>query len=181
MPASRPPLTDKESFSSLYTRTYLIIFRFIYGIHGGPTEEVEDITCETYMRAWKGRTQFSGEEQDALRWLFTIARHLVIDIHRKKKTHPEERIDGLDESDFGSDFLLKKQTPEEITVSNEEYAHLWSLLHNLTMERREMLVLRYILGWQVKQIAEHLQMEENTVSVYIHRSLDQIRHDWVKI
>src|SRR5512139_3310947 len=102
MQASRPHLSDKESFSSLYTRTYLIIFRFIYGIHGGPTEDVEDITCETYMRAWKGRTKFSGDDQDALRWLFTIARNLVIDIHRKKKNKLEETFDRLDESEFES-------------------------------------------------------------------------------
>jgi DNA-binding NarL/FixJ family response regulator len=35
-----------------------------------------------------------------------------------------------------------------------------------------------MLGWQVKQIAEILDMEENTVSVYIHRSLEQIRRNW---
>jgi RNA polymerase sigma-70 factor (ECF subfamily) len=181
MPASRPPLLDKESFSSLYSRTHLIIFRFIYGIHGGPIEEVEDITCETFLRAWKGRIRFSGDDQDALRWLFTIARHLVIDIHRKKKTHLDETIDRLDEIDFDSDLLPTKHTPEEITVNNEQYAKLWSLLQNLNIEKREMLVLRYLVGWQVKQIAEYLDMEENTVSVYIHRSLDQIRLDWVDL
>jgi RNA polymerase sigma-70 factor (ECF subfamily) len=178
MPASRPPQLDKESFSSLYSRTHLIIYRFIYGIHGGPIEEVEDITCETFLRAWKGRIRFSGDDQDALRWLFTIARHLVIDIHRKKKSHLEETIDRLDEIDFESGFISTKRTPEEITVNNEQYTILWSLLHKLTFEKREMLVLRYMVGWQVKQIAEYLEMEENTVSVYIHRSLDQIRLDW---
>lgn len=181
MPASQPPLLDKESFSSLYSHTYLIIYRFIYGIHGGPNEEVEDITCETFLHAWKGRSRFTGDDQDALRWLFTIARHLVIDAHRKKKTHLDETIDSFDDLDFESGLLSTKLTPEEITVNNEQYAKLWSLLQNLTIEKREMLVLRYMVGWQVKQIAEYLEMEENTISVYIHRSLDQIRLDWVNL
>jgi RNA polymerase sigma-70 factor (ECF subfamily) len=131
------------------------------------------------MRAWKGRSKFSGDDQDALRWLFTIARNLVIDIHRKKKTHPEETIDRLDEIDFESNSFSTMHTPEEIMVNNEQYAHLWTLLQSLSIERREMLVLRYMLGWQVKLIAEYLEMEENTVSVYIRRSLEQIRLGWV--
>jgi DNA-directed RNA polymerase specialized sigma24 family protein len=41
-----------------------------------------------------------------------------------------------------------------------------------------LLILRYILGWQVKQIAAHLGMVENTASVYLHRAIEQIRRDW---
>jgi RNA polymerase sigma factor (sigma-70 family) len=63
-------------------------------------------------------------------------------------------------------------------ASREQLVHLWKALLGLPYDRREMLVLRYMLGWQVKQIAELLDMEENTVSVYIRRSLVQIRHNW---
>ena len=34
----------------------------------------------------------------------------------------------------------------------------------------EILVLRYVMGWQVKQIAAHLEMPENTISVYLRRA-----------
>ena len=47
MLASRSPLQDSESFSDLFAHTHLIIFRFIYGLHGGPLEEVEDLTSDT--------------------------------------------------------------------------------------------------------------------------------------
>ena len=90
MRASQPPLQDPEAFSNLYTRTQIIIFRFIYGMHGGPIEEVEDLTCDTFIRAWKGRAHFFGDDHDALCWLFTIAHHLVIDAHRQRKAHPDK-------------------------------------------------------------------------------------------
>jgi hypothetical protein len=41
MQPSRLPLQDTESFSDLFSRTQIIVFRFIYGLLGGPLEEVE--------------------------------------------------------------------------------------------------------------------------------------------
>lgn len=178
MPAPISPLQDKESFSKLFSHTHLIIFRFIYGLYGGPVEEIEDLTSEVYMRAWRGRGEFFGDDQSALNWLFTIARHLVIDKYRKKQNHPAEIIQSMDELDIDAIYDSKQLSPEERVIRREQYLHLWKTLQFLPFERREMLVLRYMVGWQVKQIATFLEMEENTVSVYIHRSVEQIRRDW---
>jgi RNA polymerase sigma-70 factor (ECF subfamily) len=178
MQAFRSPLQDSESFSNLFARTQLKIFRFIYGLHGGPLQEVEDLTSDTYSRAWKGRRQFSGNEQDALCWLFTIARHLVIDAQRKKKNKSSNVCERLDDVTLDSMFRSTDLAPEEQVANREQFNHLWNVMQALPDDRREMLVLRYILGWQVKQIADHLDMEENTVSVYIRRSLELIRRNW---
>ncbi len=178
MQASRSPLQDSESFSYLFARTHIIIFRFIYGLHGGPSEEVEDLTSDTFSRAWKGRNQFSGDEQDALCWLFTIARHLVIDAHRKKKNTLIKSIERFDEVSLDGMFSSSELSLEDQVTKREQFNHLWEALQILPDDRREMIVLRYLLGWQVKQIAMYLRMEENTVSVYIRRSLEQIRRNW---
>jgi len=178
MRAIQPPLQNPEAFSNLYTTTQIIIFRFIYGMHGGPTEEVEDLTCDTYMRAWKGRRRFFGNDHEALCWLFTIARHLVIDAHRRRKTHPDNTNVQLDDTSIDAIYISSQVTPEEQAASREQFKHLWQVLQNLPDDKREMLVLRYMLGWKVKQIAEYLQKEENTVSVYIRRCLEQIRQGW---
>jgi RNA polymerase sigma-70 factor (ECF subfamily) len=178
MRASQPPLQDPEAFSNLYTTTQIIIFRFIYGMHGGPVEEVEDLTCDTFMRAWKGRERFFGDDHEALCWLFTIARHLVIDAHRRRKTHLDNTDVLLDDASIDAIYISSQVTPEEQAASREQFKRLWQVLQNLPDDKREMLVLRYMLGWKVKQIAEYLQKEENTVSVNIRRCLEQIRQGW---
>ncbi len=178
MLASQPPLQDAEAFGDLFSRTQIIVFRFIYGLHGGPLEEVEDLACETYMRAWKARTRFHGNEKDALSWLFTIARHLVIDEHRRAKRHSEGNTATIDDQNLDAMFEDLQATPEEQTAKREQFEHLWLKLRDLSDDKREMLVLRYILGWQVKQIAEYLKMEENTVTVNIRRTLEKIRQAW---
>jgi len=178
MPASQLSLQDSVAFSQLYHSTQLAIFRFIYGLLGGPIQEVEDLTCDTFLRAWKKRKSFSGSEQDAVCWLFTIARHLVIDAYRRRKTHPADASEGLDEAFIDTLDLAIQPTPEDHAASREQLQQLWKSLQSLSPDRRELLVLRYMLGWQVREIASSVHMEENTVSVYIRRSLEKIRRDW---
>jgi RNA polymerase sigma-70 factor (ECF subfamily) len=181
MRASQPPLQDPEAFSNLYEHTQIIIFRFIYGLHSGPIEDVEDLTCDTFLRAWKGRGRFWGDDNDAMCWLFTIARHLVIDTHRRKKSHPKDNSVELDETIINAMYLSTQLSPEEQTSRREQFKHLWQILQNLPDDKREVMVLRFTLGWKVNQIAKYLNKEENTVSVIIKRCLEEIRHEWSQI
>ena len=172
-------LHDAGNFARLFDRTHLPIFRYIYGIHGGPRDEVEDLTAETFTRAWKARHRFTGDEDAALRWLFQIARNLVIDSSRRSKVRgTHQRLE-----DIGTNIQLASRdlSPEELLSIREQYQTLDLLLNNLSTEQREMLILRYILGWQVKQIASYLDMAENTVSVYIRRILIRLRKDWPEV
>jgi RNA polymerase sigma-70 factor (ECF subfamily) len=178
MPDIQLPLQEPESFSNLFNHTHLTIFRYVYGLHGGPREEVEDLTSDTFTRAWKSRSKFSGDDHDALCWLFTIARNLVIDAHRKRKIHQNNPFERIDDTLFDDMFSSNTYSPEEQVSNREQFTHLWDILQNQPYERREMLVMRYMLNWQVKEIAEFLDMEDNTVSVYIRRTLEQIRLNW---
>jgi RNA polymerase sigma-70 factor (ECF subfamily) len=165
-------LHTKEAFAALYDRTHLIVFRYIYGIHGGPTEEVEDLAADAYIRAWRARRRFAGDEDDALRWLLQIARRLVIDAHRRRgRRGIPWNIDDLVLSDEGA-------SPEQRAQAAEQRRVLLMMLDDLSDRQREILVLRYMLGWPVKLIARHLEMQPNTVSVTIRRALKRLRQNW---
>ncbi len=174
MRGNPPPLTDPESFRQLYSRTYLLVYRYIYASLGGPVQEVEDMTAETFSRAWKTRQRFGGSESAALGWLLTIARNLMIDAYRRKRTNPPPFELETDDLDFRDEHT----GPEEKLIDKERLEILLAAMQRLPPEQRELLVLRYVLGWQVKQIAVHLDMLENTVSVYLRRSLQNLREQW---
>lgn len=166
-------LSNADVFSRLYETSHLIVFRYIYGLSGGPLQEAEDITGETYTRAWQARHRFSGNENSALGWLLQIARNLVIDRSRRQKTR------GETEDNFSIDSLVDpSQIPEMDVMTREQVATLWRMLEPLNTDVREMLVLRYILGWQVRQIAAQLDMNENNVTVTIKRTLKSLQRDW---
>ncbi len=166
------PLASAEAFSELFTRTHLIVFRYIFGLRGGPQEAVEDLTAETFLRAWRGRSRFEGNEQAALRWLLRIARNLVIDSYRREQVRPQPEDFAL------TDLPSENAGPEEELLFSEQMRVLLNALTRLPSRQREMIVLRFILGWRVKDVAEHLGLLENTVSVNLRRSLQRLRQEW---
>jgi RNA polymerase sigma-70 factor (ECF subfamily) len=168
---------EASSFSQFYESFHRTAFRYIYGMTGGPVQEVEDITAETFYRAWKKRKQFSGNERAAQAWLLTIARNLVFDTHRRKKGHPE--IDLHDE--WFESHSIAQLDFEDNFEEQERFKILWQVVLSLQPEQREILVLRHMLGWQVKEIARLLNMEENHVSVCLHRIIKQIQQSWSQV
>lgn len=165
-------IPNADMFTRLYEETYLFVFRYVYGLSGGPLQEAEDLTAETYARAWKTRQHFAGDGQAALGWLLRIARNLAIDLSRRR------RVRNMDENAVIEFLIDPSLAPEIDVITREQIAILWSVLGALPDDTREMLVLRYMLGWQVKQVAAHLGMSENNVSVTIRRALKSLQNDW---
>lgn len=165
-------LDDAAVFSEVYERTHLIIFRYIYGLNGGYQQDAEDITALTYEKAWKARYRFVGTEDAVLGWLMTIAKRLVIDSYRQSARR------GTPHSLEDMEVASGEAGPETHTLHHEQANMLRIMLATLPDDQREMLVLRYLLGWQVKAIADHLDMRENTVSVTIRRALERLRGRW---
>ncbi|HEX2993606.1 MAG TPA: RNA polymerase sigma factor [Anaerolineales bacterium] len=169
---SDPPIPNTDGFTRLYEETHLFVFRYVYGLSGGPLQEAEDLTAETYARAWKTRLNFRGDRQAALGWLLHIARNLAIDLSRRRK------VRAVDESVPIELLADPNLAPEADVITREQIAILWHMLGALPEDVREMLVLRYILGWQIKQVADHLGIHENNVSVTIRRALKNLQRNW---
>ena len=104
-----------------------------------------------------------------------IARNLVIDTRRQIKRN-REHVD-IDKQDLSTGESL----PEEQFSHRERIQVLRELLADLPEDRKEMLVLRYILGWRVKDIASHMDRNENSVSVAIRRTLKRLNEAWPDI
>ena len=168
-------LLDADMFTRLYEKTHLSVFRYVYGLSGGAQQDAEDLTAETYARARKKRQRFSGDDQAALGWILRIAKNLIIDRSRRNK------VRDVDE-DVNIEWLVDpNQLPELDVIAREQITTLWKRLGSLPENTREMLVLRYMLGWQIKQVAEYLRMNENNVSVTIRRTLQRLQRDWPQL
>ncbi len=166
------PLAEPEAFSAFFDRSYLAVFRFVYGLHGGPREDVEDLAAECFIRAWRSRNRFSGDREDEIRWILRIARNLVIDAFRRAKARPP----AVQPEDFSP--IDPASGPEELAELAEQHDKLLRALQRVPEHQREILVLRYLLGWRVKDIAAHLEILDNTVSVQIRRALARLRSAW---
>lgn len=159
-------ISQPTTFSNMYERNHLSVFRYIYSLVGGSSDDAEDLTAETFLRAWKARHSFEGDVDIAIGWLIGIARKLVIDNYRRNAVRKTSSLPSN---------LKADSTTEEDVLVNLQKLRLITLLNDLPTDQREILVLRYMLGWKVNQIAAHLKLSENNISVIIHRTLAVLR------
>ena len=162
-------ISDPALFAVMYEHNRLSVFRYIYSFSGGSSDDAEDLTAETFIRAWKARHHFEGDMDTATGWLLGIARRLTIDDYRRKAIRKTSSL-PLD--------LRANSTTEEDVLELQQQQQLLHLLNDLPVDQREILILRYILGWRINQVAAHMGISENNASVIIHRILATLREQW---
>ena len=86
----------------------------------------EDITQETFLRFLESNTYY--EKGKKLRYLYTIAHNLCVDIYRRKTEDPL------------TEELWSEDKENEILTS----IVIRDALHRLTREEQEILLLRYV-------------------------------------
>lgn len=76
--------------TALYQVYRAPLMSFVLRLTGGDRQHAEDIVQETMVRAWReaGRLDLSGPS--LMPWLSAVARRIVIDEHRRKRSRPAE-------------------------------------------------------------------------------------------
>lgn len=164
-------IASPARFRELYELNRLSVFRYIYALTGGSQDDAEDLAAETFLRAWKSRHQFDGDMDSAVGWLIRIARSMVIDNYRRTVRATRSQTEDLQ----------GEPTPEQAAIQGEQQKLLLRLMTDLPEEQREIIILRYLLGWRVNEIAHYLGASENSVSVSLHRTLSRLRERWLEL
>lgn len=141
------------------------IFRYcLYRVY--ERELARDLMQETFMRAW--RRLADGEQIDNLRaFLYTVARNLIID--HSRRAHPQS-LDVLLEQggDVGYDG-------REQTITHLDASIVLDALEIFDEQTKDLLTLRYVEDWRVKDIAETLGISQTAASVRLHRALQMLK------
>ena len=155
---------ENKEFLEAYDAYSDAIFRYCM-IKTRDRELALDITQDAFMKTWE--YMGDGKIIDNIRaFLYRVARNLIIDHSRKKKSMS---LDALMEE--GIDFEGKELHNAEHAFDAEQAI---KKIETLDEKYRDPLLLRYVEGLSVKEIAGTLNEKENTVSVRIHRGLDQV-------
>ena len=158
-----------HTFQTIYEKESDAIFRFCL-VRVSDREEALDITQETFLRLWKnlldGQTILNSRA-----FLFTIARRLIIDWYRKKKS---SSLDNLIEGESGYDIADEK-TVEDLNFSLSEGRYLLSKINELDLSYRDPVYLRFVEGLSPLEIGEVLGISANATSVRINRGLAELR------
>lgn len=162
----------KEQFTELYNRESDAIFRFCL-IRTSDQEKALDLTSETFMKFWDALLKKEeGVIEHNRAFLFKIARNLIIDWYRKKKS---VSLDSLMEDEEGGveALLLDKSTVNQERLGEGRF--VVEKISELEPAFQQVVYMRYVEDMKPAEIAEILDESVNAVSVRIHRGMEQLR------
>ena len=159
-----PELIDETAFGALIERHRRELQVHCYRMLGS-LDEAEDLTQETFLRAWRFRETYAGRA--SLRaWLYRIATNACLDALEKRPRTPTEDGEVPWLQPIPDDLLLAAadETDAEVVARETiELAFLVALQH-LPPRPRAVLILRDVLGWRARDTAELLETTEASVN-----------------
>ena len=144
------------TFEELYVAYSPDVYRFAAWLCGDASD-AEDITAETFTRAWMNFNIIRTETLKA--YLFTIARNIHLESLRKRKDH-ETLNDRHPDSQPSLKIALEHQG---------EIDQIRALLLTLPEIDRSAFVMRVQYDLPYIEIARVLHLSEGTVKVKVHR------------
>lgn len=81
-------LRDEQLIRALYEEHAAALLAFVRRLLNGDHGAAEDIVQETLLRAWRHAAELDAH--GVRPWLFTTARHLVVDVRRARAARPPE-------------------------------------------------------------------------------------------
>lgn len=159
---------DREQIVlEFYEMYYDDIYRFILFMIGDE-QCCEDLVHDTFVRAYTALDRYQYRS-NIKTWLFSIAKHLVIDEIRKRKLRKLF-------SPIGFEKELPSKTNIELYIENKEtVVQLMDAINKLKPNYRVVIILKKIEECSTKEIAEILNWSEEKVRKTLSRAVHSLR------
>lgn len=152
-------------FETVYQTELPRIYNF-FRYRVGDDQIAEDLSAETFEKAWKYRERYRDDLASFSTWLFIIARRLAADHFRKRR--PTVRLEEAAQ-------VADPKALEEEAQERAEFAQLSALLARLAERERELVALKYGAGLTNRVIARISGLSESNVSTILYRLTRQLR------
>ena len=161
-----------EAFGALYDHYLPKIYRFIL-IKVSHKEQAEDLTHQTFLKAWEGVGDYKSQGYPFGSWLYRIARNTVIDYYRANK--PRTSLEDVSLDELGIDDSLVSKL--EISI---EWESLLGAIKMLEQLEQDVLIMRFVEDLPHKDVAKAVNKSENAVKVIQHRAIKKLKKDLTK-
>jgi RNA polymerase sigma-70 factor (ECF subfamily) len=155
---------DPLAFRQLHDRYAAPVRRFVAS--RVPDSLADDLTNETFLRAWRALAGFRWQDRDPLAWLLTIARNLIADhwslLRNRLEVPSEDVAPGVNSSSPGAD---------DVVLGRAEAAGLRDAVRKLPPAQRRCVELRFLAELSVRETAEAMGRQDTAVRALQHRAL----------
>jgi RNA polymerase sigma-70 factor, ECF subfamily len=168
-----------EAWDEIYSRNYPPIYRYVQA-RVFDAAIAEDLASTVFMGAVKGIGSYKYQGQPLLAWLYRIARNVVSSHQRsmfRQRSLSLNAVRGL----TGRVFTKSDGSTEAIVATTAdpgaavERMDLREALARLPETQREVLVFKFFVGMDAKEIASILGKEPAAVYSLQARALETLR------
>ena len=152
---------DQRALAALWRELQPALLRYL---QAGDPDAAEDIASDTWLEVTRRLDRFSGGEREFRGWLFTIARHRLIDARRRAARHRTSPVAWLPDRPGMEDPVF------DVLVDLSTRASL-RLVSELPPEQAAAVRLRVMAGLDTEQVAEIMGKRPGNVRVLSHRGL----------
>jgi len=123
----------------------------------GDRPAAEDAVQDVMIRIWRALPQFRGDASIST-WIYTVTRNRCLTVLKQRHGEPM----SLDDPE-------SREAAENVPTFERPISDVWSLLHALPLQYRQVLTLFYAEERSYEEIARALDLPLGTVKTHIHR------------
>ena len=161
---SRALAGGEVAFAELYRRYSSRIYAYCLARLMDP-HDAADAAQQVFIRVLRAKPEEIGT---ATAWLYTVARHVAIDVARARERQP----DATDFAGDQADRLPATGDTADEFLRREEARGVFLALRRLRPRYRTALVLREIHGMSSAEIGEALELSPGAVDTLVSRARD---------
>jgi RNA polymerase sigma-70 factor, ECF subfamily len=138
---------------------------------GASESRAEELAQETMLTVWRKASLFDPATTGAAAWIFTIARNLRIDAHRR-----DQRGDLTEASDVELEFRIDESAAPDLQMAAaQSEARVRAALSQLSTEQMRVIELSFFEEKAHTEIAETLGIPLGTVKSRLRLAMVRLR------
>jgi RNA polymerase sigma-70 factor (ECF subfamily) len=154
---------DENAVAELYNASVDKIYHYLF-YRVESHEVAEDLTAEVFLRFVEGISTYQDRNVPLLAWLYQIAHARLVDHYRQKSTV------AIDEDLETTQLSTEDDVDSELMTAYQQ-GKVQAALTKLKEDQRQVLVLRFIEGYNLQQTADVVGKTVGAVKVIQHRAL----------
>jgi RNA polymerase sigma-70 factor, ECF subfamily len=160
----------EHELRQMYDEHATAVFRFVLRLNGSDRGGAEDVVQDTFVRAWQHRAALLDHGASIRPWLFTVARRLLIDQHRRRSARPDE---------IGGE--ASERTLQAVAGDDDEIEAglnrivVGEALSSLSRDHQDVLLQTYFAQRTVNEAAAALGVPSGTVKSRTHYAMQALR------
>lgn len=160
---SMPRINSLLDFRKIYDRYFNCLVIYSSGM-GIPYQQAKDIVQECFIKLWENCSSVSNITS----WLFTSVRNSSINwLKASKKSSGNVKLEEISH--------IHQHTAEDAIEYFHKVEEAYQKLQQLGGRCKDIFIMAYVDKMKIKEIAQELDLSENTVKTYLKRAKETLR------